>query len=154
VYSFRSREETKMKKTILVLTLIVMPVLGYAGFRSPQIQMEQGPIAGQDPIAAQEESRAPRAQIPPQDRKAKLGVEGLMGFVVRGVESGSTAEEAGIRPGDVITHLNGQQVYTIQDVQKLWAHSPGEQVSVRLLRIGPDGQLIKTQQVSGRLKSY
>jgi len=152
--SFQSRKETKVKKIFLVLSLIVMPVLGYAGFRNTQTQMEQGPIAGQDPIAAQEEPRAPRAQIPPQDRKAKLGVEGLMGFVVRAVESGSTAEETGIRPGDVITHLNGRQVYTIHDVQKLWAHSPGEQVSVQLLRIGPDGQSIKTQRVSGRLKSY
>ncbi len=135
-----------MKKTTLLLSLIIMTVLGYAGFRNSQARAQQF-------VPAQGESRAPRAEIAPRDRKAKVGVQGYMGFVVRVVEPGSTTEEAGIRPGDIITHINGTQVYTIQDIQKVWGRSPGEHVSVEILRFGPDGQAIKTE-VSGRLKSH
>jgi S1-C subfamily serine protease len=90
----------QMKKTILMLWVVSMTLLGYAGVRSTQALAQRGASA------AQGESRAPRAEIPPQDRKAKLGVQGYMGFVVGVVESGSTAEEAGIRPGDIITHAS------------------------------------------------
>jgi putative serine protease PepD len=59
------------------------------------------------------------------------------GASVQGVQSGSPAEQAGIRNGDVIKSIGGQQVTTSDDLAAIVAaHKPGDKVPVVLTRGG------------------
>jgi serine protease Do len=70
------------------------------------------------------------------------------GVLVRRVNSGSAAEESGIREGDVIVAINGKQVNTVSELQELVARNrPGKHVNVTFLRAS-----VK-QSVTARLKN-
>jgi serine protease Do len=57
------------------------------------------------------------------------------GIVVEAVEPGSPADKAGIKPGDVITEVNGQPVHTGADLVNPIAQTPiGQSVQVRYVR--------------------
>ncbi|HEY9766550.1 MAG TPA: trypsin-like peptidase domain-containing protein, partial [Chroococcales cyanobacterium] len=57
------------------------------------------------------------------------------GVLVAGVSNGSPAAQAGLRPGDVITHLDGRSVQTPgQIVQYINGKSIGDRLEVRFLR--------------------
>ena len=45
-----------------------------------------------------------------RDRAQELGVERLEGVVVADVQSGGRAADAGLRPGDVISEVDGKPV--------------------------------------------
>jgi membrane protease YdiL (CAAX protease family) len=67
-----------------------------------------------------------------------LGVYGDMherGCIIRGVEPGSAAEEAGVVAGDIITTVDAQAVGDIAEIARIIrAKQPGDQVSVKFLR--------------------
>jgi membrane-associated protease RseP (regulator of RpoE activity) len=48
--------------------------------------------------------------------KSTIGARGLMAFVIKEILPGSAAEQAGLRPGDLVTVLE-QQIESIQDFQ-------------------------------------
>jgi serine protease Do len=57
------------------------------------------------------------------------------GIVVEAVEPGSPADKAGLQPGDVITHVNGQPVRTGADLVNPIAQTPiGQSVQIRYVR--------------------
>lgn len=57
-----------------------------------------------------------------------------IGAIVMRVVSGGSADRAGIRPGEVITAVNGQKVTSLADLQAALAQlSPGQKVTVDLL---------------------
>jgi S1-C subfamily serine protease len=61
------------------------------------------------------------------------------GAYVGRVRSGSPAEQAGLRPGDVITALGGQPVTQADDVHRLMPHLPrGRDVSLSYVRDGQE----------------
>ena len=60
------------------------------------------------------------------------------------VQQGSAAAEAGIRPGDRIISVAGQRTSSFEDVQRIVALRPGEQVSVRIERDGRTAALSTT----------
>jgi membrane-associated protease RseP (regulator of RpoE activity) len=61
----------------------------------------------------------------------------LDGAYVGGVKSGSPAEKAGLKAGDVITALDGQPVRSAADVERIVAGlKPGAQVIVACVRNG------------------
>ena len=64
--------------------------------------------------------------------------------VVMGVQPGSAAAVAGLQKGDRIEAVHGQETATFEDVQRIVALRPGEQVTIR---IGRDGQttLLRTR---------
>jgi serine protease Do len=65
------------------------------------------------------------------------------GVYVVNVNDGSGAEEAGIKPKDVIVAIDGQEVRNTSRLQELVAiHRPGEQVEVMFLRDGKE-KLVK-----------
>ncbi len=64
-----------------------------------------------------------------------FGLAGSQGALVGGVDVGSAAEAAGLRPGDVITHVNGSSVGRAAELfGHLGAALPGEQVRLSLWR--------------------
>lgn len=57
------------------------------------------------------------------------------GILVRSVNSGSPAEKAGLKAGDVITTLNGERIRTVGDLREKLAAKPDEkQVKLGVLR--------------------
>ncbi len=82
-----------------------------------------------------------------RERARSLGLTNTLGIEVSGVRSGSPAFAAGLRPGDIITHLNGQAVGLANEATTIVAEmSPGSVVRIRGLR---DGRLfdVETQVV-------
>lgn len=62
------------------------------------------------------------------------------GMFIDGVVANSPARSAGIQPGDVITHLNGRPLRTIEDMQNFMRRAkPGQQITLRVWR---DGQTL------------
>jgi serine protease DegS len=56
------------------------------------------------------------------------------------------AEAAGIRPGDVLTHINGERMFAPQDAANATGGAqPGERVSIRVVR--PNGTPFETEAV-------
>ena len=69
------------------------------------------------------------------DTSASLGILG--GIVIDAVASGSPAENAGLRPGDVIVQLGNARITSVQDYRALRSKIPkGTPVLVRFLRQG------------------
>jgi serine protease Do len=70
-----------------------------------------------------------------EDLARALGMDRARGALVESVEPGSPAEKAGVRPGDVIVALDGQDVPRSEDLPRMVArHPPGTAVKVTLLR--------------------
>jgi serine protease DegQ len=65
----------------------------------------------------------------------KLGVASLDGAAIGGVQKGSPAEKAGLRAGDIVTHLNGRPIHSAAELRARLGLTPvGEQVELRLAR--------------------
>ncbi|MDC8754788.1 Do family serine endopeptidase [Erythrobacter sp. sf7] len=72
-----------------------------------------------------------------EDFAASLGLEKRRGEFVQTVQDDSPAAKAGLKPGDIITKVNGKDVSSEQTVSFLVANlEPGAQVPVELLRDG------------------
>ncbi|MBK1692696.1 Do family serine endopeptidase [Ectothiorhodospira mobilis] len=73
-------------------------------------------------------------EITPQ-LAASFGLEDTRGILVAGVLARGPAAQAGIRPGDVITHLNGTRITSAQKALNLIARRrPGETLEIRGIR--------------------
>ncbi len=99
-----------------------------------------------------------KSEIDETDARA-LGMSKPAGVLVQDVISGTPAEKAGIKSGDVILAVDGKDVNAANEIQTLIAeHKPGDVVSVRILRDGskfekyvvlnelPDENLASTDQ--------
>jgi serine protease Do len=72
-----------------------------------------------------------------EDFAASLGLEKRRGEFVQTVQDDSPAAKAGLKPGDIITKVNGKEVSAEQTVSYLVANlQPGAVVPVELLRDG------------------
>ena len=55
-------------------------------------------------------------------------------------------DAAGLKPGDVLTHINGQRMFTGQQAMNLVASSqPGTHIKIRVAR--PNGATFQTEAV-------
>jgi serine protease Do len=69
-----------------------------------------------------------------EDLAKALGMDRPHGALVEDVESGSPAEKAGIKPGDVIVAVDGQDVPHSEDLPRAIAvHKPGTHVKLTVL---------------------
>jgi len=67
----------------------------------------------------------------------KFGLNKTKGALVSDVASGSPAERAGIRRGDVILEFNGKEVRDVSSLRNMVAQSkPGAEVKMKMLRSG------------------
>jgi serine protease Do len=70
-----------------------------------------------------------------EDLSKALGLEHPRGALVEQVEPGSPAEKAGIKAGDVIVAVDGQDVPHSEDLPRMIAtHKPGSQVKLTIVR--------------------
>jgi regulator of sigma E protease len=68
--------------------------------------------------------------------------------VIEEVRPGSAAEEAGIRPGDRITSIQGNEITSFTQIQRLVADRGGQELTVTLERDGQQVTLAVTPQVT------
>lgn len=69
--------------------------------------------------------------------KSSIGLFGVPGFVIGQVLPDSPAEKAGLRRGDIVTAIDGQQVNSITDVLRIGQQEPGKEIRVAFLRYNP-----------------
>jgi serine peptidase DegS len=74
---------------------------------------------------------------------------GIDGPAVLITEVGGPAAAAGLRPGDVLTHLNGERVLSRRQAQtRVASAQPGERVRIRVVRPGPSSvETVETEAV-------
>jgi len=78
----------------------------------------------------------------PSEEASKLGVTQGPGVVVYQVQSGSAADRAELRQGDVITALNGTAITDPNTFRNMIASSgPGSEVTLTVKRDGKEGQV-------------
>ena len=81
----------------------------------------------------------------PSEEAAKLGVTQGPGVVVYQVQSGSAADRAGLRPGDVITAFNGTGVTDPNPFRNaIAATPPGTEITLTVKRDGSERQVRAT----------
>lgn len=79
--------------------------------------------------------------VEPQDLTPRLaesfGLKDVTGVIVAGVLSGGPADKAGVRRGDIITHIHGQAIDDSQTALRIISTlPPGTGVDIRILRSG------------------
>jgi len=82
-----------------------------------------------------------------QESNGNVTISASQGVVILGVERNSPAAAAGIRPGDAIQQINGQQVKTADEVQQAVENS---QIGVNIpLEVSRNGRSIKISVRAG-----
>lgn len=77
-----------------------------------------------------------------RDVAESIGLGRPQGALVRSVESGSPAAQAGIEAGDIITKFNGQQIDRATELPRLVGNTkPGSKVSLTVFRRGQAREL-------------
>ncbi|WP_156306454.1 Do family serine endopeptidase [Sphingobacterium endophyticum] len=71
--------------------------------------------------------------------RAEKGIEDVNGLYVRDVLKGGAAEAAGIKPGDILTKVEGRTIYGTPDLQEYVARlRPGDKVKITYKREGKE----------------
>ncbi|HEB93070.1 MAG TPA: Do family serine endopeptidase [Gammaproteobacteria bacterium] len=71
-----------------------------------------------------------------------FGLQGVRGVIIAGVQRNGPAGRAGLRPGDILTHINGQPTIDSKTSMDLIAgFSPGTRITLRILRAGLEMEL-------------
>jgi serine protease Do len=109
-------------------------------FQLPKVEIpELAPMPGMDWNYGMLAGTRPRLGIDAEDLSGQFGTyfgapDGE-GVLVREVNSGSPAEKAGVKSGDVITALNGERIRSLGDLrEKLAAKREDNTVKLRVLR--------------------
>ncbi|MDN5203297.1 Do family serine endopeptidase [Fulvivirgaceae bacterium BMA10] len=72
-------------------------------------------------------------------------VDELKGVYIQAVGKGSSADDAGLEAGDIITHIDGREVTTVPELQEIVAQNrPGDKVSVTFKREGRIKEVLAT----------
>jgi len=112
---------------------------GAFAFRMPEVQIPEMPSMDLGEGMGMVMAGRPRLGIDAEDIGGQLGSffgapEGE-GILVRSVNSGSPAEKAGMKAGDVITSFNGERVRSLGDLrQKLGSQNDAKTAKIGVLR--------------------
>ncbi len=118
-----------MKKSRAILVGAFLALL--TGFFAMTPQILRSGLLSQAQMANQqtENDRAPRS---------RLGIQGVPCYLITNIEPGSSVAQAGLRPGDIITHLNGEQLVNVEMFQeKITTSAPGTSFEITYLRFNP-----------------
>jgi serine protease Do len=76
-----------------------------------------------------------------------FGLQDTQGALLAGINSGSAAEKAGLKAGDIVLSVDGDTVQSSNDlVSKLYTHKPGDKVQLSVLRNGQESTFAVTLQ--------
>lgn len=79
------------------------------------------------------------------DMSKALGISTTEGVLISGVQSGSSAEKAGLKRGDVITAINGEKVEDRNVLRnKVAGTQPGTEIKLSILRDGKEEEITAT----------
>jgi serine protease Do len=74
-----------------------------------------------------------------------LGIKETEGALIAGVESGSPADKAGLKRGDLITEMNGKKINDVTALRNMVASSaPGTKVNFKVIRDGKEIMIAAT----------
>ena len=77
-----------------------------------------------------------------------FGLQGIRGVIIAGVQRNGPAAQAGLRPGDILTHIDGEAVSDSRTSLALIArHPPDSTVHLRILR---NGKPLEVEAVVGQ----
>jgi len=112
---------------------------GSFAFRMPDVEIPEMPAIDLGGEMAVLPGGRPRLGIDAEDIGGQLGsffgAPDGEGILVRNVNSGSPAEKAGLRAGDVITSFNGERVRSLGDLrQKLSSQNDAKTAKIGVLR--------------------
>jgi Do/DeqQ family serine protease len=83
-----------------------------------------------------------------------LKVEGKKGAVITQVESGATADKAGLRSGDLVTAVNGRKVNDAEDLRNaVGLIRAGDEIHLDILRDGKPRQLTATRSAPQKIEA-
>ena len=86
-----------------------------------------------------------RIQDITQELANEKELQSLMGVYIPAVSEGGSADKAGVKEGDVITHINGVQVDKSSELQEqISKYHPGDKVEIGLVRNGKKKTLSAT----------
>jgi regulator of sigma E protease len=132
-----SAEEAGIEPGDIILEVEGQPVHGQGDVEDIVNSVEEGEEITLLLLSnGQEEERTLKPEFDPESQKLKIGVY-LWWDMVRQVEEGSPAYEAGIRPYDAIYSINGQLIYNEESISSaLLSIGEGEEIKLVLLRDG------------------
>jgi serine protease Do len=112
---------------------------GAFAFRMPEVQIPEMPSIDLGEDMGMVMAGRPRLGIDAEDIGGQLGsffgAPDGEGILVRSVNSGSAAEKAGMKAGDVITSFNGERVRSLSDLrQKLASQNDAKTAKIGVLR--------------------
>jgi serine protease Do len=115
------------------------PTPGAFAFRMPEVQIPEMPSMDLGEGMGMVIAGRPRLGIDAEDIGGQLGsffgAPDGEGILVRSVNSGSAAEKAGMKAGDVITTFNGERVRSLGDLrQKLASQNDAKTAKIGVLR--------------------
>ncbi|MBY0269062.1 MAG: Do family serine endopeptidase [Burkholderiales bacterium] len=81
----------------------------------------------------------------PAEAQRKLRLPSLDGAIIANVQSGSPAERAGLREGDVVTTLNGRPIRSSAELRARLGLTPvGDEVEFGIVRDAPQGDSLRS----------
>jgi serine protease Do len=104
---------------------------------------EEPPQASEDTIFGVELGLTVQERM--SDIAQELGLRNRQAIVVTAVEEGSSADEAGLRPGDLILEVNRQQVTNLHDFRVALGHTIDMKSVLFLLRRGENTLYVALQ---------
>jgi S1-C subfamily serine protease len=112
---------------------------GAFALRMPEVQIPEMPSMDLGESMGMVMAGRPRLGIDAEDIGGQLGsffgAPDGEGILVRSVNSGSAAEKAGMKAGDVITSFNGERVRSLGDLrQRLASQSDAKTAKIGVLR--------------------
>jgi serine protease DegS len=79
---------------------------------------------------------------------SKIGLPDIKGIMLTGIDDDGPGDKAGLRPGDIITHVNGEQLMSVIDIlNKIAVGKPGDTFDIEGLR---QRQSFSTKAVLGQ----
>ena len=84
-----------------------------------------------------------------------MGAPDMKGALVSGVFSDTPAKEAGVRHGDVIRKVDGQDIDSSKDLQNIIGHKrPGDKVNLTILRRDREKQVVVEKEITIELMKF